>query len=914
MKFVSSDAIVRLSAFLFSGLVFILYATTSYQTVSFWDSGEFIISAATLQIPHAPGAPLYALIGRCLAIFAFENPDLVVRNIHAVSWLGGAATVFFLFLFSAEIVKKMMEEMEYVPKNVHTFIIIVSGVSGAGMLAFSDTFWRLSTEAEVYSLAAAFFSATLFFIWNYKRSGNLTYLFIAVFLIGLGTTVHLTVLLVLPVLIWSIVVRNWCIYHSNLIVLLCLTFAVSGCIILWVTKFLPESFVWMDVFIVNNLTLTDTPGWGIGLAYLLVLILCIAGAFVHKYRWLFFALFLLHLGLSPYALIPIRASANVPFNIGAGKDAESFRHYLAREDFGVPPVVLGYDFTQKIFLKGKGRFHWNISDKKYEPVVDFLSPHSDGKTDLKFFPRLYHPNYSDFYYDWISENRKRKSYTLNNSWQPSLMDHLHFFVSYQLGDQFIRYLGWNLIGRKHDAYDSPVITGVGYRFNHPAVKYPPGRSPYYMLPLILSVCGFLSLMFFSGTGFRFWIIWFVMTGPFLVIMINMTPAQVRERDYIFQLALMAASWIGGMAFPMIAGWLLHYFRKEWIYALSPVILAVPAIQFASGYSAHNYSNSNMAFDFAKLTLDACPKDAILFTGGDNDAFPIWCLQHVYGIRKDVTVLNINLLDMKWYVQSIALSLTKLKPVSIVQRSDSLFSNGNFSSGSYNNSPNVHVPPTGKIIMKKILQAHQDGTLKYPICYSSLIENDYIKLYKSNFVSLGMISLLIRDASEHPPEPISYFLDNCRHSHVISSGYQNFTERAFKWKISNIFLNLGLGNLNASRKLYRLMNKMDTLLPLDASIDLTRISTLRGVIWFHAGNQKQAIKCWAVAGYKSHGLQCWYSYKGWNDLLTKECDHFRYLESALHNCSPFLKLKSHWLQPVCGNPCKIIDASPPFNSF
>lgn len=905
MKILSSDAIIRLSAFLFSGLVFFLYAITSYQTVSFWDSGEFIISAASLQIPHAPGSPLFALMGRVLACFAFQNPDYVVRNIHALSWLGGAVTVFFLFIFSAEIVKKMLEDMEYVPNNLHSFIIIVSAITGTGMLACSDTFWRLSTEAEVYSLAAAFFSAALFYIWRYKLSGNLRFLFISVFLIGLGATVHLTVLLVLPVLVWSIVVRHWCFYRSNLFSLIFLTLIFSGTLILWVTKLLPESFVSVDVFIVNDLALTDTPGWGILIVYLSVLFFCVAGSFILKYRWVFFSLFLLHLGLSPYALIPIRASANIPFNIGAGKDAESFRHYLAREDFGIPPLIFGYDFTQKIKVHSNGRYAWNVNQNQYELVSDVQSVKTDENAALKFFPRLHHPDYTDFYYDWISLHSSRGTHSLKGTRNPDFFDHLHFFVSYQLGDQFIRYLGWNLIGRKHDAYDSPVITGVGYRFDHPAVKYPPGRSPYYMLPLMLSVCGFLSLMLFSGTGFRFWLIWFVMTGPILVIMINMTPAQVRERDYIFQLALMAASWVGGMAFPMIAGWVLHYLKKEWVYAISPLILAVPIIQFVSGYNSHNVSSSKMAYDFAKLTLDACPKDAILFTGGDNDAFPIWCLQHVYGIRKDVTVLNINLLDMKWYVQSIADTQIKLKSISIIQDAHRLFNNNGLSlseNKDFSIVPPTALSPPGKTIMKEILKAHQEGTLKYPVCYSSLIEKEYIKTFESDFISLGMISLLMRDAEEFKNEPIRYFLDNCQHKQAMSSGYQNFTERSFKWKVSNIFLNLGLDNLSARGDLKRLMDTMDALLPIDASQDLTRISTIRGVLWFHAGDKSKAIRSWSVAGYKSHGLQCWYRYKGWNDLLTKECNHFKDLVSMMKGCSPLFKIKSQWLKPYCGNPC------------
>jgi hypothetical protein len=906
MKIVSSDALIRLSALLFSGLVFILYATTSYQTVSFWDSGEFIISAATLQIPHAPGSPLFALMGRVLACFAFQNPDYVVSNIHALSWLGGAVTVFFLFLFSAEIVKKMLEDMKYVPANMHTFITIVSGITGTGMLACSDTFWRLSTEAEVYSLAAAFFSAALYFIWEYKMSGNLKCLFLAVFLIGLGATAHLTVLLVLPVLVWSIVVRHWCFYHSSLITLLFLTLIISGAIILWVTKFLPESFVSMDVFIVNSLALTDTPGWGILIAYVCVLILCIAGSFALKYRWLFFSLFLLHLGLSPYALIPIRASANIPFNIGAGKDAESFRHYLAREDFGIPPLMLGYDFTQKIKVLSKGRYSWNSNQNKYERVSDFQSVKPDEKPTLKFFPRLYHPDYTKQYNIWFSNNRESTTNAKMSNWKPDVLDHLHFFVSYQLGDQFIRYLGWNLIGRKHDAYDSPVITGVGYRFNHPAVKHPPGRSPYYMLPFILSICGFLSLMLFSGTGFRFWLIWFIMTGPILVILINMTPAQVRERDYIFQLALMAASWIGGMSFPMISGWILHYFRKEWVYAITPLILAVPVIQFTSGFNSHNASNSKMAYDFAKLTLDACPKDAILFTGGDNDAFPIWCLQHVYGIRKDVTVLNINLLDMKWYVKSIAETQTKLKSISVIQSPDSLFANSQYPSAGNikNNTATFHsLMPPGKTIMHSIMQAHFDGALQFPICYSSLIEKDYIRKYATRFVSLGMISLMNKDTVDIVTKPIEYFISNCQHQLPISSGYQNFTERSFKWKVSNVILELGLQNLDKPKEIRRLMDKMDVLLPVNVAIDLTKISATRGVIWFHAGDTTKAIKRWSAAGYKSHGLQCWYKYKGWNDLLTKECNHFQDLEKMMNGCSPIFVIKHNWLKPYCGSPCE-----------
>jgi len=906
MKNISTHAAIQVCALLFSGLVFLLYANTSYQTVSFWDSGEFLISAATLQIPHAPGAPLYALLGRFLAIFAGDNPEQIVYNIHALSWLGGSVTVYFLFLFAVEIARKMLDEMEYVSKDLHTFIAVMSGLIGTAILAFSDTFWRLSTEAEVYTLAAACFSASLYYTWKFNVSGNIRFLFVSVFILGLGATAHLTVLLLWPVIIWSLVVRKWNYSLSKLPRLLLVTIVVSGILILWVTQILPEIFVVMDVLIVNEFGWAQQAGIGILLAYILVLILSVVGCLTTKHKWMFFSVFIFHLGLSAYALIPIRAAANVPFNMGMGQDAESFRHYLMREDFGLSPLISGYDFTNKNRGSSLQRIEWNDNQKRYIYYSASIDNTQQSEDVKRMFPRMYHPDYAGEYIDWLYTHKAIDTSNHKSGVKPRLQDHLLFFLDYQFGYQYLRYLGWNLIGRKHDAHNSPVVTGVGYRTDHPAVKYPPGRAPYYMLPLILSICGLLSLMLFSGTGFRFWLFWFCMTGPILVVLINMTPAQVRERDYIFQLSLMGACWIGGMSFPMIAGWILHYFRKEWVYAISPIILAVPFFQFLSGYNSHNVKANTMAYDFAKLTLDACPLNAILFTGGDNDAFPIWCLQYVYGIRKDVVVLNINLLDKKWYLKSLSNTEPKFKAIPEIQFQASMEEMSHDAQKNKDHASHEFKymeQPKGKSIMKSILKSYRSGNLPYPICYTSLLEKGYIRKFESNFHALGMVNQLMKDdTTDFRPRSSTYFLSRFKQRITPKDAYLNFTERSFKWKLSNVFLEMGGQERDNGYLLRKILHKMDTMLPVDVLHEPTRIVAQRGLLWLYAGDAPRAIQNWAIAAYRSHGLQCWYKYNGWADILQNECSDYHQLEHNVKQCSPSLLLNSNWLQPSCGEPC------------
>jgi len=805
--------------------------------------------------------------------------------------------------------------MEDVPENQHEVISVFAGFTGTWMLAFSDTFWRIATEVEVYSLSIALFMAVILLAWMGREQNNLRYFLLAALLTGLGICVHLTNFLVFPILLTLFILKNKkstslesgkAVFHS---------LWISAVLGVWWSMLLPEISVFWDIHLAGSHRLFFLPpGIGILFTYLMTLLVLLLILYFTRYKVIVFALGLFHLGLSPYALIPIRASANLPVNLGVAPDAVSFKMYLDRDEFGKAPLLWGSYYTHKKQSTQPQKYAWDSDLRKYIHNPDsHRKDHEIKPENVHFFPRMHNPEYSHDYRNWVMETGLRSDPRTDF---PDLWDNLHFFFDYQIGHEFLRYIGWNLCGRKYDTPDSPAIIGLGKRLDHPAVRFPPGRTPYLMLPLIACVLGVLAFILYQPSVFRFWLLWFILTGPLLVFLVNMTPGQVRERDYIYLFTLISVFFVAGFAVPFVTS-LFYQIFSGLKYPLGLLLILLPLFMFFTGFHAHDKSKDTIAWHFAKHTLDVCPSNSVLFTGGDNDAFPIWCLQQVYRVRKDVKVFNINLLQREWYIKQ-----QKSDPVYNALLPDLVFPDSMFMFGrneymsaatTWNGRSVTNIIPwdkefsipwkRNKWVMMNILLATLESPNPSAFCYSSLVEPDYLSVINHHMQNLGMIYQYQKDSFYTHRQVIDKLLNTSKLNSPIQGDYLHHTGRSFQRKLKSIFLSIAENPKASPTDILMLMERMEKNWPSDLILDPTPILARTGALFHKAGNKQKAFQYWAKAAYRSHGLQCWYQYKGWEELKAGECEHSQILERTVRSFYSGFSFKNQWFTPHCLQPCQ-----------
>lgn len=615
-------------------LAAVVYGLTQYPGISFWDSGEFIVSCYSLQVPHAPGAPLYSLMGRLMAMAGPQNPESIAWRIVFLSGIGGSVTVFFLSRWVYALAEQALRSFS----NPHAFIPGMCALSGGLMATFSDTFWRNATEAEVYAPAAAFFFSGLFFTWQYYHLGNPRHLLLTCLLAGLGLCVHPTNGLLIPLLILAPTLRYLNGKGFRGLIPALLVWGILSAGLYWlISEGLPHAGVWADVVLAGESGLGFPAGSGIGAAWLGVLLLSISGTILWKNRRLeWTGLTLLLLGLTPYALIPLRSDA--PMRLGPGPDAAGFYSYYTREEFGKAPVLYGPGYREGL-AEARSRWVWNASQNRY---AWYSAPHTDTLTEKHWFPRMHSALHKPFYQNW----REEAGYLPET--EPGLVEEIHFMFTGQLLPYFLRYLGWNFIGRRSDRDDSAPL--AGNPFQPDTTDLIRGRVLLFALPLVLVVLGLIA---WGSLSVSVWLLvaGALITGPILFVVLNMSPEQVRERDYVYQYFLLLGMATAGLAPVTLVQW-MRFSSGIRIALLSACVGMVPAVQAVQGWKAHDHSGNHHALDFAGILLESCPQNSVLFTAGDNDTFPLWCAQELYGVRRDVTVLNLNLMQQPWYYRRL----------------------------------------------------------------------------------------------------------------------------------------------------------------------------------------------------------------------------------------------------------------------
>ncbi|MEO5976557.1 MAG: DUF2723 domain-containing protein [Chryseolinea sp.] len=632
-------------------IALITYWLTMEETASYWDCGEFIAVSYKLEVPHPPGAPLFLLIGRMFSFLALGDVTKVAYWINFSSVLASAFCVLFLFwsivLFSRKLLKITKDE-EVTPDKL--WVMMGAGLVGALSYTFSESAWFSAVEAEVYAMSSFF---TAFVVWAMLKweviedeSQANRWLLLIFYMMGLSIGVHLLNLVTIPALALIYYFKKYKTTTWGVIA----SMAISLFIIFFINEIiipgLPTVASYIEIFFKNSLGLPF--GSGAAVFGFLIIAALIWGIMrtqaqnrVVLNTFLTAVAFIL-IGYASYAVVVIRSGYNPPIDENDPSDVMSFVSYLKREQYGSRPLVYGPYFTSQpvdlkegaaIYKKGKDKYE--IKDHKFEYVYQ--------PNDQTIFPRV-----------WSSEHAAayRQSLGLREGEKPTFVDNIAFLVEHQVGWMYVRYFMFNFAGRSSDIQNDDWLKPNKWFEDLPSIlAQNRGRNNFYMIPFVLGLIGMFYQSSNNTRSFVVVLLLFILTGVALVIYLNSPPTEPRERDYIYAGSYYAyCLWIG-FAVLAIAEGLTRFTKNLKTSAIIATVLcfAAPVLMGSAGWDDHNRSNRYFSVDSAINYLQSCTTNGILFTGGDNDTFPLWYSQEVEGVRTDLRVVVLSYYNTDWYI-------------------------------------------------------------------------------------------------------------------------------------------------------------------------------------------------------------------------------------------------------------------------
>ncbi len=655
----------NLSGWLIFAISTLVYILTVEQTASFWDPGEFIAVSYKLQVPHPPGAPFMLLVYRMFGFLAMGDPLQVAYWMNIGSALFAGFTILFLFWSITLMGKRLFSVVEGEETKGQTISLMGAGMVGALVYTFSDSFWFSAVEAEVYAMSSFFTAIVIwaFLKWDVikdPKEENRWMVFIA-YLIGLSIGVHLLNLVTLPALALIYYFKKYpnpslkgaffAMFLGGIALIIINNLIIPG---------LPSLAGAMEIWMVNSMGLPFGSGI-IFFALLFISALVIAFRISIQRELAVFNTILLSLtfiliGYGSYALIVVRSNQDPIINENAPKDIISYVSYLKREQYGYRPLLHGQYFTATLTDQEEGDPIYMKGKNSYE-IVDYDLKNTYDPEKTTILPRIYSTQESH-------KRIYRAKLGLKEGQEPTFGDNLYFMFSHQLGHMYWRYFLWNFSGRESDFSDANWL-GIADAFSD---KYPEyitdnkAHNNYLMLPLILGLVGFFFQAKKDQKYFYVNLMLFLMMGVVLVLYLNSPPIEPRERDYIYVGSFYAfAIWIGLGALALAHG--LNKFTKNLSTAgivATLLTLPVAGLMASENWDDHNRKGRYFSVDAARNFLASCAPNAILFTGGDNDTFPLWYVQEVENFRTDVRVIVLSYFDTDWYVEQMTRPVNESK--------------------------------------------------------------------------------------------------------------------------------------------------------------------------------------------------------------------------------------------------------------
>jgi hypothetical protein len=662
-----------------------VFVMTMEATGSFWDCGEFVSSAYKLQIPHPPGAPLFVMMGRFFILLFGNNPLTAARGVNFMSATLSGFTILFLFWSITHFARKIIQKDNPVLTDQQLFTVMSAGVVGALCYTFCDSFWYSAVEGEVYG-SSSFFTALVFWAilkWENeadKPAADRWIIFIF-YMMGLSIGVHLLNLLTIPAVVMVYYFKRFKITTWRTILAFIIGCTITGIVQKFVIQYTIKGAADFDIFFVNNLGMPFFLGFGFFFLVLTALIvLGIRYAVKKKFYFLKLGLWcfgFMLLGYSTYFTTMIRSNADPAVDMFNVDNPVSLVGYLSRDQYGDWPIVYGPDFTDRpprvtgdpLYVKGK---------TKYEVAGNQVSQDWNNTPSSHFFPRM-----------WDNSNDRgqidayKQFSGLDEGEQPTMADNIKYFFKYQTYWMFLRYFMWNFSGKQNDLQgfgnirDGNWISGIPFIDN--AIYGDQSKMPdsihtnnksynrMYMLPFLLGIFGLWLHYMRNRKDFFIVLLLFFFTGMAIVVYLNQAGYQPRERDYAYAGSFYAfAMWVG-----LGVIWVKDQFDKfikgnMANYAAAGLcFLAVPVLMGDQEWDDHDRSRKTLARDLAKDYLESCPPNAILFSFGDNDTYPLWYAQEVEGIRTDVRVVVNSLLGTDWYMNQLRYKVNQSAPFDVI---------------------------------------------------------------------------------------------------------------------------------------------------------------------------------------------------------------------------------------------------------
>lgn len=693
-KFKLTNNIAGWTIFAIAATVYIL---TSEPTASFWDCGEFISCGYKLEVSHPPGYPMFAMICRIAAMFAGGDVNKVPIAMNTYSGMASAFAVLFLFWSITHLARKIIGKKEEYSLR-ETIMIIGSGAVGALAFTFSDSFWFSAVETIVFSSSTMFAALIFWAILKWEDCADEKYanrwLVLIAYLMGLTIGIHLLNLLTIPALGLVYYFRKYRVTRKGLIIAILISLTVLGVVMYGIIQGTFVVASWFELLFVNGFGLPFNSGW-------IFFVVVLAGSLVWGIWYttkkgkalgntILLCLTMMLMGYSSYTMTIIRSSAGTPLNENNPSNLFNILSYLSREQYGERPLLYGQYYNAPVIDQKEGATIWGQKDGRYvaishKPIYVY---------DPRFctvFPRMFSAESSHVsaYKQWAdikgmpiqATNQQGDAQTI---YKPTFGENMKFFINYQIGWMYLRYFMWNFAGRQNDIQGhgdllkGNWLSGIGFidelRLG-PQDKLPENisgnkyrqnraRNTYFMLPLLLGLCGLF--FHYQKNKKDFWVVMilFFMTGLGIVLYLNQTPYQPRERDYSYVGSYFAfCIWIGIGVMALI-DWLSKKIpgKITAIFVTVACLALVPGVMASQNWDDHNRSGRYTSTDFAYDYLNSCEPNAIIFTNGDNDTFPLWCAQEVLGVRTDVRVVNLSYLGADWYIDQMERKVNDSDPL------------------------------------------------------------------------------------------------------------------------------------------------------------------------------------------------------------------------------------------------------------
>ncbi len=702
------------------------YLLTIEPTASFWDCGEFIASAHKLDVGHPPGAPFFMLMGHFFSLFASDaghvamcvNAMSALASAFCILFLFWTITALGKKLVNAEdmplwqgialLGAGAVGALAYTFSDTFWFSAVEGEVYASSSLFTAVVFWLILKWDE-----------------HADEEGSDKWLILIAYLMGLSIGVHLLNLLTIPAIVMVYYFRRYNFNWKGAVYAFLISVVILAVILYGIIPGVPTVIGWFELLFVNVFGCPFNTGLAVCIV-LIAALLVGAIWFTHKraalefaqgngkevWRWLNTGVLMLTVilvGYSSYAALVIRSNADTPMDQNSPDNVFSLIYYLNREQYGDTPLLYGQVYNAPVKLKIQGNMCVPVEKKGHAQHAP--APKKEGEKDhyaltgyktsyeymdefKMLFPRMHSGQGSHIaaYKEWADIKGRRVRYDYcgqqKTDYCPTFAENLRFFFRYQVNFMYWRYFMWNFSGRQNDLQSygelnkGNWITGIKFIDNAmlgdqdalpTELKQNKGHNVYYMLPLLLGIIGIAwqcskrkqvdgKVQNEGWRNFTITFLLFFLTGLAIVVYLNQTPYQPRERDYAYAGSFYAfCIWIGFGVLALI-DWintaLAAKLKSNRIaqtavaVCLSLVCLLVPAQMASQNWDDHDRSNRYSCRDFGANYLKSCETEGIIFSNGDNDTFPLWYNQEVEEVGTDLRVCNLSYLQTDWYISQM----------------------------------------------------------------------------------------------------------------------------------------------------------------------------------------------------------------------------------------------------------------------